>query len=246
MLADPRGDTPRDGAYWAGNLRNPVRFTQAVTAAAEDGFRAFVEISGHPVVAHSIGEILDGLGIEDAVVAHSLRRNKPERDILLANVAALHCHGVALDWAAVTPGRLADLPHTVWQHRRYWYESAGNVGGGTQHDVESHTLLGGQTAVNGHTPARLWQTYLDESCRPYPGDHPVQGVEIIPATVLLNTFFTAAAHEGERPGLADVTLKVPVAVSTPRELQVVLQEGTVRLASRIIGDGTPTTATRPG
>ncbi|MFI6474758.1 type I polyketide synthase [Streptomyces sp. NPDC050516] len=238
MLADPRGNAPRDGAYWAGNLRNPVRFTQAVTAAAEDGFRAFVEISGHPVVAHSIGEILDGLGIEDAVVAHSLRRNKPERDILLANVAALHCHGVSLDWAAVTPGRLADLPHTVWQHRRYWYESAGNVGGGTQHDVESHTLLGGQTAVNGHTPARLWQTYLDESCRPYPGDHPVQGVEIIPATVLLNTFFTAAAHEGERPGLADVTLKVPVAVSTPRELQVVHQEGTVRLASRIIGDGT--------
>ncbi|MER0448731.1 type I polyketide synthase [Streptomyces sp. Edi4] len=236
MLADPRAATARDGAYWAGNLRNPVRFTQAVTAAAEDGWRAFVEISGHPVVAHSIGEILDGLGIEGAVVAHSLRRDKPERETLLANLATLHCHGVPLDWASATPGRFTDLPHTVWQHRRYWYEPAGSVGGGTQHDVESHTLLGGQTAVNGSTPARLWETYLDESCRPYPGDHPVQGVEIIPATVLLNTFFTAAADGGERPGLADVTLKVPVALSTPRELQVVLQEGTVRLASRIISD----------
>ncbi|MFE7993820.1 type I polyketide synthase, partial [Streptomyces shenzhenensis] len=54
-LADPRSDAPRDGAYWADNLRNPVRFTQAVTAAVEDGFRVFVEVSGHPVVAHSIG-----------------------------------------------------------------------------------------------------------------------------------------------------------------------------------------------
>ncbi|MCD9878945.1 type I polyketide synthase [Streptomyces guryensis] len=237
-LDDPRSTVPRDGAYWSGNLRNPVRFTQAVTAAVEDGFRAFVEVSAHPVVAHSIRETLDELGIEDAVVAHTLRRNRPERDTLLANLAALHCHGVPIDWAASTRGRLADLPHTAWQHRRFWYERAGgSTGGGTQHDIDSHTLLGGQIAVNGITPARLWQTYLDASCRPYPGDHPVQGVEIIPAAVLLNTFFTAAAEGGDVPGLADVTLRVPVAVSTPREVQVVRQEGTVRLASRILTPG---------
>nr|AMK48247.1 6-methylsalicylic acid synthase [Streptomyces gandocaensis] len=242
-LTDPRSDAPRDGAYWADNLRNPVRFTQAVTAAVEDGFRVFVEVSGHPVVAHSIGETLAELGVEDAFVAHTLRRKYPERDTLLANLAALHCHGIPVDLAATARGRRAELPHTVWDHQRFWYESTGAAtGGGSQHDVDSHTLLGGLVTVNGSTPTRLWRTYLDESCRPYPGDHPVRGVEIIPATVLLNTFFTAAAEGGDRPGLADVTLRVPVAVSTPRELQVVHQEGTVRLASRILaqGDGADT------
>ncbi|MEU1176827.1 beta-ketoacyl synthase N-terminal-like domain-containing protein [Streptomyces sp. NPDC005820] len=234
-LADPRDSALRDGAYWAANLREPVRFAQAVAAAVEDGHRAFVEVSGHPVVAHSLAETLAERGIEDAVVAHTLRRGRAERETLLGNLALLHCHGVPVDWAGVTPGRAADLPRTVWQHRRFWYESTrGPAVTGTAHDVAGHTLLGGRVDVLGSTPARLWRTFLDASCRPYPGDHPVQGVEIVPATVLLNTFLTAATDGREPPGLADVTLRVPVAVSTPRELQVVLQEGTIRLTSRIL------------
>ncbi|MFE9881063.1 acyltransferase domain-containing protein [Streptomyces sp. NPDC005784] len=235
-LADPRGTAPRDGDYWAANLRNPVRFGSAVQAAAEDGHRAFLEISAHPVVAHSIVETLSESGVEDVVVAHSLRRNKPELEILLSNAAVLFSHGVPVDWSAAVRGRLVDLPVRAWQHRPFWYRSApaAQLGGG-QHDPLSHTLLGRPVTVNGTTPSRLWQTYLDESSRPYPGDHPVQGVEIIPATVLLNTFFTAAADGAAFPGLAEVNLRVPVAVSTPREVQVVLQEGALRLASRIVG-----------
>ncbi|WBO65004.1 type I polyketide synthase [Streptomyces camelliae] len=235
-LADPRSSAPRDGDYWAANLRNPVRFGSAVQAAAEDGHRAFLEVSAHPVVAHSIVETLGEAGIDDVVVAHTLRRNKPELDTLLANAAVLFSHGVPVDWSATVRGTLVDLPVRAWQHRPFWYGSApaAQLGGG-QHDPLSHTLLGRRVTVNGPTPSRLWQTYLDESCRPYPGDHPVQGVEIIPATVLLNTFFTAAADGAAFPGLTEVNLRVPVAVSTPREVQVVLQEGALRIASRIVG-----------
>lgn len=53
-LADPRSHPVLDGAYWAANLRSPVRLAAAVTAAAEDGYRAFLEISPHPVVTHSV------------------------------------------------------------------------------------------------------------------------------------------------------------------------------------------------
>ncbi|MFL6000084.1 MAG: beta-ketoacyl synthase N-terminal-like domain-containing protein [Streptomyces sp.] len=235
-LADPRSAAPRDGDYWAANLRNPVRFGSAVQAAAEDGHRAFLEVSAHPVVAHSIVETLGETGIDDVVVAHTLRRNKPELATLLANAAALFSHGVPVDWSATVHGTLVDLPVRAWQHRPFWYGSvpAAQLGGG-HHDPLSHTLLGRGVTVNGTTPSRLWQTYLDESCRPYPGDHPVQGVEIIPATVLLNTFFTAAADGAAFPGLTEVNLRVPVAVSTPREVQVVLQEGALRIASRIVG-----------
>lgn len=235
-LADPRSITPRNGDYWALNLRNAVRFDNAVRAAIDDGHRAFVEISAHPVVAHSIVETLHHAGIENAVVAHTLRRNRPEMETLLANVAALYTRGVPVDWASVDNGGLADLPVRAWQRRPYWYGSTpAGAAEGARHDPLSHTLLGRRVVVNGNTPARLWQTYLDENCRPYPGDHPVQGVEIIPAAVLLNTFFTAAADGGSWPCLAEVDLRVPVAVSTPREVQVVLQEGALRLTSRIVG-----------
>ncbi|MGW1289861.1 type I polyketide synthase, partial [Streptomyces sp. NPDC002586] len=221
-LADPRSRADRDSAYWAANLRNPVRFAQAVAAAVDDGYRLFLEVSAHPVVAHSASETLDHHGVEDAFVGHTLRRNRPELPTLLANLSALYAHGAPLDWASATEGRLADLPTTAWQHQPFWYEGSPNTGVSTAHDVDSHTLLGAPVTVHGSTPARLWQTHLDPECRPYPGDHPVQGVEIVPATVLLNTFFTAAADGGPRPGLSDVSLRVPVAVTTPRRIQVVV------------------------
>ncbi|WP_307783707.1 type I polyketide synthase [Streptomyces spinoverrucosus] len=237
-LDDPRANPLRYGGYWAANLRNPVRFAEAVTAAVEDGYRRFVEVSAHPVVAHSIDETLDSLGVTDALVAHTLRRGKPERETLLTNLGALHCHGGEIDWAAMWPASvLAELPPPVWQHRPYWAESGPRTAGGGGHDVDSHTLLGTRAVVTATTPLQVWQTYLDETCRPYPGDHPVQGVEIIPATVLLNTFFTAATGTGERPALSDVSLRVPVSVTAARELQVTLQDGTVRLASRLLGQG---------
>ena len=237
-LDDPRSTATRDGRYWAANLRQPVQFAAAIAAAAEDGYRTFIEVSSHPVVAHSIGETLAQLGVDDAYVGHTLRRNKPERETLLVNLAAMHCQGVAVDWAArCDDGELVDLPLVAWQHRSFW------AGGGqrpqaqaTQHDVESHNLLGGKIAINGTTPVTAWQTYLDMSCRPFPADHPVHGVEIVPAAVLLGTFFDAATRDGVRPALTDVHLRVPVAVTSPREVQVVNQDGVVRILSRLLDE----------
>jgi 6-methylsalicylic acid synthase len=239
-LADPRSETPRDGAYWATNLRGTVRFAEAVAAAAADGYRLFVEVSPHPVVEHSINETLDELGVTDAVVTHSLRRNRPERETLLGNLGALYCAGVDVDWAAHWPaGALVDVPTTAWQRKEHWVDdSVGRSFLTEQHDLDSHTLLGGRINVHGANPAQAWLTYLDRDSRPYPGDHPVRKVEIIPAAVLLNSFLTAAATaKGTWHELSDVALRVPVSVTRPRHLQIVLQDGAFRLSSRIIEDG---------
>ncbi|HEV7651177.1 MAG TPA: type I polyketide synthase [Actinophytocola sp.] len=228
---DPRSDAARDGAYWAANLRNPVRFAAAVSAALADGYRAFVEIAPHPVVSYSVNEVLTAERVDDAVVAHTLRRNRPEQATLLANLATLHCHGVPVDWSAGSSGgRLVSLPVIAWQHREHKVaRPAGTERRTRLHDVDSHTLLGSRLTVNGTSTVRVWQTWLDQASRPYPGDHPVQGTEIIPAAVLLNTFFAAAAGHV----LTDVSLRVPVSVAAPRELQVVAMDGTLRLCSRL-------------
>ncbi|GIF16434.1 type I polyketide synthase [Actinoplanes teichomyceticus] len=236
-LDDPRDPAPRDGRYWATNLRAPVRFAAAVRAAAEDGHRIFLEVSSHPVVTHSITETLTGLGIDDTVVTGSLRRDRDEVSTLLAARAALYCAGAHL--AGQPGGELADLPTAAWQHRPYWIFGAGgpDAGTGGGHDPRQHTLLGGRTTVSGAPPRQVWQTYLDMSCRPYPLDHEVVGVEITPAAVLINSFVHAAAgDDGRLPALSDVVLRTPLAVTPPRIVQTVLAENTARLSTRVVHD----------
>jgi 6-methylsalicylic acid synthase len=231
-LEDPRSTAARGPDYWVRNLRGQVRFAEAVHAAVADGHRLFLEVSAHPVVAHSIAETLLHHGIEDHAVLGVLRRDTAERRAVATAVAALHCHGAPVatgfgptsDWAD-------DLPGTQWQHRRFWRTPTPPPGGRGVHDVESHTLLGGRSQVTGAVPAWVWQTRLDMATRPYPGEHPVQGTEIVPAAVLLNTFLTAAGAD-----LADVRLRTPVPPGRARDVQIVLQDRTLSLATRLVED----------
>lgn len=230
-LADPRDGAPRDAGYWAANLRNPVRFADAVAAAVADGHRIFLEVSTHPVVAHSIMETMATTGVTDGAVVATVRRGQPERETLLANLGTLHCHGISVDWTTLQPGNEpADLPTNAWQHRRHWVDTpAAGARSDLQHDVDGHTVLGRHVLVQGGTPTSLWQTQLDDASKPYPGGHKVLGAEILPAAVVLTTFLAAA----EGRGLSEVSLKVPVTTTAPRDVQVVRQNGELHLASRL-------------
>ncbi|GAA0454681.1 type I polyketide synthase [Streptomyces olivaceiscleroticus] len=245
-LPDPRDRAPRDAEYWAANLCGPVRFAQAVAAAVADGHRAFLELSAHPIVTHSIEETLTDAGVRDTCVAHSVRRRSHERATVRENLAALHCHGVRVDWSALhrPAGPRAELPTYAWQHRRHWADpSPARAGSGAGHDPASHTLLGDRLTVDGTSRAHVWRTRLDHANRPYPGGHAVAGTEIVPAAVLLHTLLSAAVLTDARPALRDVALRVPVSTGVTRDVQVVCQDGALRLSSRTADRTTDTTAT---
>lgn len=224
-LDDPRGEDPQDAAYWAANLRNPVRFADAVTAAAEDGHRVFLEVSAHPVVAHSAAETLAAAGVDDGTVVASLRRHRPEAAALAAAAATLWCRGVPAG-LQVPDGRRARLPGVAWRHRRYRVEHPP-----VAPPAPAHTLLGAPVEVPG-TGVTVHATTLDERTRPYPGRHPVLGVEIVPAAVTLLSHLHAAGAAA----LTGVALHRPVVVPAEdeprRELQVVRDGDAVRLLSR--------------
>ncbi|MEH3133405.1 MAG: beta-ketoacyl synthase N-terminal-like domain-containing protein [Mycolicibacterium neoaurum] len=247
-LADPRSTDRRGSEYWMANLRGRVRFAEAVTAAAEDGHRLFLEVAAHPVVSHSIVDTLTHDGIDDYGVLPLHRRNMPEVRSVTTAIAALHCHGAPV---ALAPGHsrwAPGLPGNQWQHRRFWRTPATPPNGGGVHDRETNTLLGGRLQVSAGVPATVWQTQLDMSTRPYPGDHPVRDTEIVPAAVLLNTLLTAAGSEfstaaGSESSTAagseivDIRLRTPVAPGRARNIQVVRQDGTLTLASSIRTEG---------
>jgi len=229
-LPDPREEPVRDGAYWAANLRNPVRLATAVTAAAADGHRIFLELSPHPVVVHSISETL-AEGQENTFATGSLRRGQPERATLRLSLGALYCHGCEVDTARLgAGGSLVTLPPMAWRHHRHWkdQDESQNDWGARFHDVASAALLGAEVALADATAPRIWRTRLDYDSRPYPGTHEVLGTEIVPAAVLLNTFFAAAG----RRRLAGVRFLAALPATDPREIQVLDRDGAITLAAR--------------
>ncbi|MCV7165461.1 type I polyketide synthase [Mycobacterium stomatepiae] len=236
-LSDPRSSAPRGPEYWVANLRDRVRFAEAVCAAAEDGHRLFLEVAAHPVVSHSIVETLLHLDIDEHAAVGVLRRDQPSRRSVAAAVAALHCYGAPVgDVTTATPWA-GDLPGTQWQHRDFWRIPSAPPAARGVHDADSHTLLGGRLEVTGAVPARVWETRLDMATRPYPGNHPVQGTEIVPAAVLLNTFLTATETDGT--DVTQVHLRTPVAPARARDVQVVLQDQALAIATRLVDDEGP-------
>ncbi|MFM9441181.1 beta-ketoacyl synthase N-terminal-like domain-containing protein [Streptomyces acidiscabies] len=227
-LDDPRDAAVRDGAYWAANLRSPVRLSGAVAAAAEDGFRTFLEVSAHPVVRHSVQETLDTVGADRHCLAASLRRGTGEREHLLLNAGLLYCHGVPLDWPSAPGARPLSLPVRSWRRQRFWRDLPVHRADRGRHDPASRTLLGPRTTLAGTTPLDLWRTRVDLESRPYPGSHTIHGAEIVPAAVVLQTFLDAAGVSG----LSDVSFELPLALSTAQDVDVIAQDGVLRLLSR--------------
>ncbi|WP_329222051.1 SDR family NAD(P)-dependent oxidoreductase [Streptomyces sp. NBC_01485] len=121
-------DGELDAAYWYGNLRNPVRFQEAVTALAAAGHQVFVETSPHPVLSGPVQDTLDAVG-STALAIGTLRRGQGDARRFLTSAAQAFCHGAAVDWPALYAGTGADtapldLPTYAFQRRRYWMTSA--------------------------------------------------------------------------------------------------------------------------
>ncbi len=122
VLTDPRELPDFDAGYWAAHLRRPVRFRQAVTAAAADGHRVFIEVSPHPILRGSLARTLEAAGIADAVVTGTLRRGQDEVRSFGAAAAALYCAGTRITLSAPDDGaKLTDVPPMPWRHERHWY-----------------------------------------------------------------------------------------------------------------------------
>ncbi|MGE6733045.1 acyltransferase domain-containing protein [Streptomyces sp. NPDC059900] len=126
VLADPRDPAPCDTDYWVANLRRPVRFRQAVRAAADDGHRVFVEVAPHPTQLHPLTETLREAGAEGALIVPTLRRDTDDALTFRTSLATLLVQGVGAPSLPAArqrlhPGaRIADVPPPRWRHRRFW------------------------------------------------------------------------------------------------------------------------------
>ncbi|MER5549618.1 type I polyketide synthase, partial [Streptomyces sp. NPDC002589] len=170
------GDTILDGAYWYTNLRETVRFEDAIRGLLGAGHRAFIEVGPHPVVAFGLRETIEDAAA-DAVVLGTLRRDQGGLDRFLTSLAEAHAQGVPADWHGVFAGTGAhrvDLPTYAFQRLRFWPELQ---------DADTGAADGPE--VTDEVESRFWQTVEEEDLESLAatldlgGDTPLR--EVLPA-----------------------------------------------------------------
>ena len=110
-----------DAAYWYANVRQTVRFADAVRGLAASGHRMFVEVSPQVVLGSAVAETGEEAGGAAVTVTGTLQREQGEGQALLAALAAVYVAGGPVDWAAVLGGGArVDLPTYAFQHQRFW------------------------------------------------------------------------------------------------------------------------------
>ncbi|WP_326595584.1 type I polyketide synthase [Streptomyces sp. NBC_01803] len=115
-------DELADPAYWVRQIREPVRFADAVATLTREGVTRLVEAGPGGGLAALARDIVP----EDTGVVPLLRTDRPGPEAVTAAFAALHVHGVPLDWAplfAAHRPRRVELPTYAFQRGGYWLRS---------------------------------------------------------------------------------------------------------------------------
>nr|WP_329956167.1 polyketide synthase [Catenulispora pinistramenti] len=114
--------TELTGGYWFANVRDTVRFADAVRTLAGNGYRNFIEVSPQPVLTTAVSETAEDAGYDLDLVTGTVEREDPGAERLIRAFAAAFAAGVGVDWSAVVPGRPVGLPTYVFQRQRFWPE----------------------------------------------------------------------------------------------------------------------------
>ncbi|HEX2132478.1 MAG TPA: SDR family NAD(P)-dependent oxidoreductase [Actinophytocola sp.] len=238
---DPRAPVVFDSAYWARNLRAPVRFDLASRALVEDGHRVFLEVSPHPLLTQAVEETASAVSAPVTTVP-SLLRDRPGLEAMCHAAAALHVAGVPVDLDAVNGGGSpTTLPPTAFDRSRYWQEQPRGSGATT-----GHMWLGERTAVSDpdaeDRTRHVWSADLGTERVEWLRQHTLRGTPLVPgaahvelvlvaATELLDcaadeVCLTAVRFERMLPLTGSVPLQVAAVRTGPRvDVEVVQHSG---------------------
>ncbi len=171
-----------DAEYWYRNVREPVRFHDAVShLLKERDVTVFLEIGPHPVLKDYVAQ--SSKAIESSAASlQTLRRPgskgpEPESDNLWTAICACHAHG-ASDLASLykRPTPPPALPLYPWQRSRHWRGAVQlpdlNLATERVHPLLGHRVI----SADG-----LWENTLDTNQLPYLKDHVIQHAVLFPA-----------------------------------------------------------------
>ena len=164
------GGREMDASYWWRNVRQPVRFADAIGNIVAQGADVVLEVGPHPVLRAAVRQA----GAEDIPTLD--RRRDDEQRTIRESLAHLHCLGASSDTARWTAGprALVDLPAYPWQRIRCWRET----------EASRQQRLGNPGPVwfqdDLQLPSPTWEVEADAQMFPWLSDHLVEGRVVFP------------------------------------------------------------------
>jgi phthiocerol/phenolphthiocerol synthesis type-I polyketide synthase C len=224
-----------DADYWWANVRQPVRFSDAVAAALAAGARVFVEIGPRPVLQTYVADGLASAEITGGVAAcddHGAAGHDPIRRTLARVVAK----GGRVDRDTAF-GRLAGpavrLPTYPWQESQF----AVGVTAEAQsfyRGYDAHPLIGSRLRPDGDE----WTIHLDPALSPLIADHQVGGRVVVPGAALAEMALAAGRAWLKQDQIELADFEIPHALTldadavTEIKTRISAESRTVEILSR--------------
>lgn len=235
--------------YWVRHVRSTVRYADGVAALERIGVTRFLELGPDGVLAAMTQQSLAPELAADVLAVPTLRAKDEDEPVsFMTFLAALHTHGIVVDWNAFLAPyepRLVELPTYAFQRERYWLEDPGMVG-----DVAlvgqaptEHGLLGAAVR-RADDDGWILTGRLSLKDQPWLADHAVMGVVLLPGT----GFIELALATGRQVGaelVEELSFEAPLILTEDAAVQIQVvadereEDGTRRIAiySRLQDDG---------
>ncbi|NYT94978.1 type I polyketide synthase, partial [Salinispora sp. H7-4] len=202
-----------DPEYWVRQVRDGVRFADAVRAMADEGVTTFLELGPAGVLSAMGPACLTE--DDDAAFTPVLRADQDERTDIVSALARVHVRGASVDWSAFFASRGARrvaLPTYAFQRRRFWMASGGGSADATGFGqlAAGHPLVGAVVGLAGGDGVVLTGRVSLRS-HPWLADHIISGVALLPGTA----FVELAVRAGDQVGcgtVEELTLEAPLAL----------------------------------
>jgi phthiocerol/phenolphthiocerol synthesis type-I polyketide synthase D len=192
-----------DADYWAANLRNPVRFAQAVDSAATH-HGTFIEMAPHPMLTHAITDTLEAAAPgRRAYVTSAMNRDDDQVLFFHSQLAAVSPSGGA-------GGRIVDVPKAPWQHTPFWVADRSGLG----ELNSSHPLLGAHMELPSGRD-HVWLADVGTDVCPWLADHKVHGQPILPAAAFAEIALAAGSEALDLPAPAVAVTRLEVEQMLP-------------------------------
>ncbi|CAF1008153.1 unnamed protein product [Adineta steineri] len=194
---------PVDAHYWWSNVRQCVRFRDAMVSIQQhDAPTVFLELSPHPVLATSIRECYESANSQPLILP-TLKRKENEQITLLTSLAQLTTSPYVWEQYFHTRDIIPivdneqifdDFPLYAFDLSSCWYESKDSVIKRLANRIPIHPLLGVRQ-LTGQTSA-TWKSLINIKLPQYAylKDHKIQDTILFPAAAYLE-LVTAAYHQ---------------------------------------------------
>jgi len=200
--------------YWCANVRQMVRFRDAMNSLKDAGFEAFMEVGPAPVLTSYMTACL-GNDVADAAILHSFeKQDTPDVNPVRRTLARAMVHG-----ARIAPGPLMpepvrfdrDLPRYPWTNEIHRTDVTPAIDAHFGSGADYHRLLGIRDVEDGTS----WRVDVDLGTLPEMADHRIGADVLLPAMGFAE-MATLAAQRGlktDRIELRDLDIAAPLVLT---------------------------------